>query len=61
MERRLSYQIEALDRTHVVIETITAHILHHPFAEKHSDVKKKAEQALEILCDLYQTIGQKEN
>ncbi len=57
----MSYQIEALDRTHVVIETITAHILHHAFAYQHSDVKEKVEQALEILCDLYQTIGRKEN
>jgi hypothetical protein len=56
----MSYQIEALDRTHVVIETITAHILHHAFADQHSDVKEKVEQALEILCDLYQTIGRKE-
>ena len=56
----MSHQHEALDRTHVVIETVAAHILNHPFTDKHEDVKQQAGKALEALCHLYQLIGRKD-
>ncbi len=50
---------EALDRAYVLTTIIDDILLSHPIVKKHENIKKKVEEALELLVDAYQAIGQK--
>lgn len=53
------HYLELMDRLHVVCCTIDDHILNHPLAEVNKDVQEKIDEALEILMEAYQMIGNK--
>jgi len=48
-----------MDRLHVVSCTIDDHILNHPLAEANKDIQIKIDEALSLLMDAYQLIGNK--
>jgi hypothetical protein len=48
-----------MDRLHIVSCTIDEHILNHPLAEANKDVQIKIDEALSLLMDAYQMIGNK--
>jgi len=53
------HYLELMDRIHVVSCTIDDHILNHPLCEVNKDVKIKIDEALELLMEAYQIIGNK--
>ena len=53
------YYLELMDRLHIVSCTIDDHILNHPLSEEHKDIQNKIEEALSLLMDAYQMVGNK--
>ena len=53
------HYLELMDRLHIVNCTIDEHILNHPLAEVNKDIQIKIDEALSLLMDAYQMIGNK--
>lgn len=53
------YYLELMDRLHIVSCTIDDHILNHPLSEEHKDIQNKIDEALSLLMDAYQMVGNK--
>ena len=53
------HYLELMDRIHIVSCTIDDHILNHPLTEVHKDVQNKIDEALSLLMDAYQMVGNK--
>jgi hypothetical protein len=53
------HYLELMDRLHVVSCTIDDHILNHPLVDVNKDVQIKIDEALELLMEAYQMIGNK--
>jgi hypothetical protein len=53
------HYLELMDRLHIVCCTLDDHILNHPLCESNSDIQNKIDEALEILMEAYQLIGNK--
>ena len=51
------HYLELMDRLHVVNCTIDDHILNHPLSEHHKDIQDKIGDALELLFEAYQMVG----
>lgn len=54
------HYLELMDRVHIVCCTIDDHILNHPLSENEPDIQNKIDEALSLLMDVYQLIGNKE-
>ena len=54
------HYLELMDRIHIVCCTIDDHILNHPLSENEKDIQKKLDEALELLLEAYQLVGNKE-
>lgn len=52
---------EVLDRLHVIMTNIDTHIVEHPVMEKHTELRKKTNDAIDILWDVYQEVGKLSN
>jgi hypothetical protein len=52
---------EMLDRLHVVMSTIDNHILQHPVCKLEKEVCTKVDEALTLLFQAYQEVGNIEN
>lgn len=50
---------EALDRTHVICENIDNNLLQHPVCKLDKEISKKVDEALTVLYEAYQLMGQK--
>jgi hypothetical protein len=50
-----------MDRIHIVACMIDDHILNHPLSENEPDIQNKLDEALSLLLDAYQLVGNKEN
>jgi hypothetical protein len=50
-----------MDRIHVLCCTLDEHILNHPLAENEPDIQNKLDEALMLLLDVYQMVGNKES
>jgi hypothetical protein len=50
-----------MDRIHIVCCTLDAHILNHPLAENEPEIQNKLDEALSLLMDVYQMVGNKED
>jgi len=48
---------ESLDRTHLILSSIEDHLLDHPVFENHKKLRKKVQDASDLLMDVYQTLG----
>lgn len=48
---------EALDRTCICMEMVDRYLLFHPAIERNEALKGKAEQAHQLLYEIYQEIG----
>lgn len=48
---------EALDRTHIAVDTFNEHIVSHPVIQQMNDLKSAADKASDALMELYQMIG----
>jgi hypothetical protein len=57
MEINDGHYLELMDRLHVVCCTINDHILNHPLSEVNPIIQTKIENALELLYDTYQDVG----
>jgi hypothetical protein len=57
MEINDGHYLELMDRLHVVCCTINDHILNHPLSEVNPIIQTKIENALELLYDAYQNVG----
>ncbi len=55
------HYLELMDRIHVLCCTLDEHILNHPLSENEPDIQNKLDEALMILLDVYQMVGNKEN
>jgi hypothetical protein len=53
------HYLELMDRLHVVSCTIDEHILNHPLAEVNNDIHLKIDEALSLLMEAYQMVGNK--
>ena len=53
------HYLELMDRIHVVSCTIDDHILNHPLTEVNKDIQSKIDEALELLMEAYQIVGNK--
>jgi hypothetical protein len=53
------HYLELMDRLHVVSCTIDGHILNHPLAEVNKDIQIKIDEALSLLMEAYQMVGNK--
>ena len=59
IEINYGHYLELMDRLHIVNCTIDDHILNHPLAEVNKDIQIKIDEALSLLMDAYQMIGNK--
>ena len=55
------HYFELMDRIHIVACMIDDHILNHPLSENEPDIQRKLDEALSLLLDTYQLVGNKEN
>jgi hypothetical protein len=55
------HYLELMDRIHVLCCTLDEHILNHPLAENEPDIQNKLDEALMLLLDVYQMVGNKES
>jgi hypothetical protein len=53
------HYLELMDRLHVVSCTIDDHILNHPLCENNKDIQNKIDEALALLMEAYQMVGNK--
>jgi hypothetical protein len=53
------HYLELMDRLHIVSCTIDDHILNHPLSEVNKDVQEKIDEALGLLLEAYQIVGNK--
>jgi hypothetical protein len=53
------HYLELMDRLHVVSCTIDEHILTHPLTEINKDIQIKIDEALSLLMEAYQMVGNK--
>ena len=53
------HYLELMDRIHVVSCTIDEHILNHPLCEGNKDIQDKIDEALSLMMDAYQMVGNK--
>jgi hypothetical protein len=53
------HYLELMDRLHVVSCTIDEHILTHPLTEVNKDIQIKIDEALSLLMEAYQMVGNK--
>lgn len=51
------FQHEAMDRCHVVLSMIEAHLLSHPYMEVNPAVQREVQDAVDALARAYQMIG----
>jgi hypothetical protein len=49
---------EALDRTHLCASLVSDFLIDHPWLVTHPELHAQAEQAMALLSDLYQKIGE---
>jgi hypothetical protein len=53
------HYLELMDRLHIISCTIDEHILTHPLTEVNKDIHLKIDEALSLLMDAYQMVGNK--
>jgi hypothetical protein len=53
------HYLELMDRLHIINCTIDDHILNHPLCEVNKDVQNKIDDALSLLMEAYQLVGNK--
>jgi hypothetical protein len=51
------HYLELMDRLHVASCTIDDHILNHPLCEENKDIQNKIDEALSLLMEAYQMVG----
>ena len=55
------HYLELMDRIHIICCTLDEHILNHPLSENEPDIQSKLDEALMLLLDVYQIVGNKED
>jgi len=50
---------ELLDRTHMVMMNINDYLVEHPVCDEHKKIRKKLENARDLLWEVYQIVGEK--
>jgi hypothetical protein len=53
------HYLELMDRLHIISCTIDEHILTHPLTEINKDIQIKIDEALSLLMEAYQMVGNK--
>lgn len=53
------HYLELMDRLHIVNCTIDDHILNHPLCDVNVDIQNKIDEALVLLLEAYQMVGNK--
>ena len=53
------HYLELMDRIHILCCTLDEHILNHPLSENEPDIQNKLDEALGLLMDAYQMVGNK--
>jgi len=51
------HYLEMMDRLHVQMSVLESHLLYHPIADKHKDVKRLIIRATIALVQAYQIVG----
>lgn len=57
----VGHYLELMDRIHVVCCTLDEHILNHPLSENEPDIQRVLNEALALLLNAYQMVGNKEH
>jgi hypothetical protein len=55
------HYLELMDRIHIVACMIDDHILNHPLSENEPEIQNKLDEALSLLLETYQIVGNKED
>ena len=55
------HYLELMDRIHILCCTLDTHILNHPLSENEPEIQNKLDEALSLLMDVYQMVGNKED
>jgi hypothetical protein len=53
------HYLELMDRIHVVMCTINDHCLEHPLTQSESEIETKINDAISLLYEAYQLVGNK--
>ena len=55
------HYLELMDRIHIICCILDTHILNHPLSENEPEIQNKLDEALSLLMDVYQMVGNKED
>ena len=55
------HYLELMDRIHIVACMIDDHILNHPLSENEPEIQNRLDEALSLLLETYQIVGNKED
>lgn len=55
------HYLELMDRIHIICCILDTHILNHPLSENEPEIQNKLDEALSLLMDTYQLVGNKED
>jgi len=53
------HYLELMDRIHVIMCTINDHCLEHPLTQSEPEIETKINDAIDLLFETYQLIGNK--
>jgi hypothetical protein len=54
------HYLELMDRIHIAACMIDDHILNHPLSENEPEIQNRLDEALSLLLETYQIVGNKE-
>jgi hypothetical protein len=54
------HYLELMDRIHIAACMIDDHILNHPLSENEPEIQNRLDEALTLLLETYQIVGNKE-
>ena len=55
------HYLELMDRIHIAACMIDDHILNHPLSENEPEIQNRLDEALSLLLEAYQIVGNKED
>ena len=55
------HYLELMDRIHIAACMIDDHILNHPLSENEPEIQNRLDEALSLLLETYQIVGNKED
>lgn len=57
VEINSGHYLELMDRLHIIMQNLNDHAIEHPLSSAHEPIKDLLVEALDIIFDAYQTVG----